>query len=54
MRAGGGSKEGLPADEEKAQPLRDAMRKTALKRFVIRVKPDSAVTWDHRKLGGTY
>ncbi len=54
LRAGGGSKEGLPSDEEKAQPMRDAMRKTALKRFVIRVKPDSVVTWDHRKLGGTY
>ena len=54
MRAGGGSKEGLPSDEAKAQPLRDAMRKTAEKRFVIRVQPDSVVTWDHRKLGGQY
>ena len=54
LRAGGGSEEGLPKDDEKAQPLRDAMRKTAEKRFVIRVRPDHVVTWDHRKLGGVY
>jgi general stress protein 26 len=54
LRAGGGSEEGLPSDDEKAQPLRDAMRKTAEKRFVIRVAPERTVTWDHRKLGGVY
>ena len=54
LRAGGGSQEGLPSDDAKAQPLRDAMRKTAEKRFVIRVRPDTVVSWDHRKLGGVY
>jgi len=54
LRAGGGSEEGLPSDDASAQPLRDAMRKTAEKRYVIRVSPDRLVTWDHRKLGGTY
>ena len=54
LRAGGGSEEGLPSDEGKAQPLRDAMRKNAQKRYVIRVHPDTVVTWDHRKLGGVY
>ena len=54
LRAGGGSEEGLPSDDDKAQPLRDAMRKNAQKRYVIRVRPDTVVTWDHRKLGGVY
>ena len=54
LRAGAGSEEGLPSDEAKAQTLRDAMRKTAEKRYVIRVLPERVVTWDHRKLGGTY
>ncbi len=54
LRAGGGSEEGLPSDDEKAQPMRDAMRKTAEKRYVIRLKPDRVVTWDHRKLAGVY
>jgi hypothetical protein len=54
LRAGGGSEEGLPNDDDKAQPLRDAMRKNAQKRYVIRVHPDTVVTWDHRKLGGVY
>ena len=54
LRAGAGSEEGLPSDDERAQPLRDAMRKNAEKRYVIRVTPDRIVTWDHRKLGGVY
>jgi len=34
--------------------LRSAVRKTAAKRTGIRVLPQRIVSWDHRKLGGTY
>jgi hypothetical protein len=30
------------------------MRKNAEKRFVIRVKPERVISWDHAKLGGAY
>jgi hypothetical protein len=53
LRAGGRG-DGLPADAAAAKPILDAMRKNAEKRFVIRVKPDRVVSWDHAKLGGTY
>jgi hypothetical protein len=53
LRAGGRG-EGLPADPAAAKQIMDAMRKNAEKRFVIRVKPDRVVSWDHSKLGGTY
>jgi hypothetical protein len=53
LRAGGRG-EGLPADPAAAKQIMDAMRKNAEKRFVIRVKPDRVVSWDHAKLGGTY
>lgn len=50
----GGSSEGLPKDEEVAKQIAESMRKTAEKRYVIQVKPDRIVSWDHSKLGGTY
>jgi nitroimidazol reductase NimA-like FMN-containing flavoprotein (pyridoxamine 5'-phosphate oxidase superfamily) len=50
----GGRGDGLPADSAAAKPILDAMRKNAEKRFVIRVKPERVVSWDHAKLGGTY
>ena len=53
MRAGGRG-EGLPKDAAAAKPIMEAMRKNAEKRYVIRVKPDRVVSWDHAKLGGTY
>ena len=53
MRAGGRT-EGLPGDPEAAKPILEAMRKNAEKRYVIRVKPERTVSWDHSKLGGTY
>ncbi len=53
LRAGGRG-DGLPADSAAAKPILDAMRKNAEKRFVIRVKPERVVSWDHAKLGGTY
>lgn len=53
LRAGGRG-EGLPKDRAAAKPIQEAMRKNAEKRFVIRVKPERIVSWDHSKLGGTY
>ena len=37
-----------------ADGLRDAMRGQALKRVVIRVRPERISSWDHAKLGGVY
>ena len=34
--------------------LREAVRGTAAKRCGIRIRPERTVSWDHRKLGGTY
>ena len=53
LRAGGRG-EGLPKDEAQAKQIMEAMRKNAEKRYVIRVRPDRVVSWDHAKLGGTY
>jgi len=53
LRAGGRG-EGLPKDATAAKQVMEAMRKNAEKRYVIRVKPDRVVSWDHAKLGGTY
>jgi len=53
MRAGG-RKEGLPKDPVASKQIQDAMRKNAEKRYVIRVKPERVISWDHAKLGGTY
>ena len=50
----GGSSEGLPDDEEAAKQIAETMRKTAEKRYVIQVKPERIVSWDHSKLGGVY
>jgi len=53
IRAGGRG-EGLPKDPAAAKTIQDAMRKNAEKRFVIRVKPERVISWDHAKLGGAY
>ena len=34
--------------------MRDALRAQARKRVAMRIRPDRIVSWDHRKLGGTY
>jgi PPOX class probable F420-dependent enzyme len=34
--------------------MREALRGQARKRVAMRVHPDRIVSWDHRKLGGTY
>jgi PPOX class probable F420-dependent enzyme len=34
--------------------VREMVRKQAPKRIAMRFRPTRAVTWDHRKLGGTY
>ncbi|MGI8726222.1 MAG: pyridoxamine 5'-phosphate oxidase family protein [Solirubrobacterales bacterium] len=44
--AGGG--ESLPEDAE------EALRRQAPKRVALRFEPQRTVSWDHRKLGGTY
>ena len=53
IRAGGRG-EGLPQDPAAAKSIQEAMRKNAEKRFVIRVKPERVISWDHAKLGGAY
>jgi PPOX class probable F420-dependent enzyme len=34
--------------------VREAMKKSAAKRVLIRLLPDRVVSWDHGKLGGVY
>ncbi len=34
--------------------IREALKKTASKRVVIRIKPERVVSWDHSKLAGAY
>ena len=53
LRASGQS-DGLPEDPEQADAIRAAMKGTASKRYVIRIRPERTVSWDHAKLGGTY
>jgi nitroimidazol reductase NimA-like FMN-containing flavoprotein (pyridoxamine 5'-phosphate oxidase superfamily) len=48
------SGEGSPSAEALAAPPSEARLKQASKRVVIRVRPVSIYSWDHRKLGGTY
>ncbi len=43
-----------PQDPEARKALRAGLEKTAAKRVCIRIRPDRIVSWDHRKLGGTY
>jgi PPOX class probable F420-dependent enzyme len=47
VRAAGGD---APADPA----AREALRRTAEKRVVIRCRPGRVISWDHRKLGGMY
>jgi len=53
IRAGGRG-EGLPEDRAAARQIQEAMRKNAEKRFVIRVRPERVISWDHAKLSGAY
>jgi PPOX class probable F420-dependent enzyme len=39
---------------QSAAGLRDAMRGQAMKRVLIRVRPEHVSSWDHQKLGGVY
>ena len=43
-----------PLTAEQREGMAKVMQKTAAKRICIRLKPDRVVSWDHRKLGGTY
>jgi PPOX class probable F420-dependent enzyme len=43
-----------PKDPEVLKSIDAAMERTAAKRVCIRVRPDRVVSWDHRKLGGSY
>lgn len=36
------------------QGTRDALTQMSAKRLAIVIEPDEVVSWDHRKLGGTY
>jgi hypothetical protein len=42
----------LPAEDTEA--IREGLLASARKRCMIRVEPEKVVSWDHRKLGGTY
>ncbi|TDJ09761.1 MAG: TIGR03618 family F420-dependent PPOX class oxidoreductase [Deltaproteobacteria bacterium] len=45
----------IAASGQRNEPeIREALKKTASKRVVIRIKPERVVSWDHSKLGGTY
>jgi hypothetical protein len=41
-------------DPEQLASLREAMKKTASKRVLLRIQPEVAISWDHSKLGGVY
>jgi nitroimidazol reductase NimA-like FMN-containing flavoprotein (pyridoxamine 5'-phosphate oxidase superfamily) len=43
-----------PLTPEAREGMAKVMQKTAAKRICILVRPDRVVSWDHRKLGGTY
>ena len=43
-----------PAEGGQAQAMREAMRRQAAKRVMIRIPPERVVAWDHSKLGGVY
>ena len=46
---------GQPAlDPAAREGMAKVVQKTAAKRVCILVKPERVVSWDHRKLGGTY
>ncbi len=42
------------AGAESNASTRNGVAKTAAKRYLIRVKPERVVSWDHAKLGGRY
>jgi len=52
LAAAGGEAPG--GDPKAREAVRSVVAKTAAKRVCIRVKPQRVVSWDHRKLGGTY
>lgn len=42
------------AGDAPPEAVRAGLQRTAAKRVAIRVRPERVVSWDHRKLGGTY
>jgi PPOX class probable F420-dependent enzyme len=48
------STRGAPLEPAAREGMAKAVAKTAAKRVCIRVEPERVVSWDHRKLGGTY
>ncbi len=43
----------IAASGQRNEPeIREALKKTASKRVVIRIKPERVVSWDHSKLAG--
>jgi hypothetical protein len=50
-RLGGVSGLGDPAAQRAADAV---IANTAAKRVAILIRPEKTVSWDHRKLGGTY
>ena len=51
LAIGGGPAAADPATRKAAEA---AIAKTAAKRVAILIRPEKVVSWDHRKLGGTY
>jgi len=47
-------KEAAETDAKTRIAMDEAMRKTASKRILIRVKPERIISWDHSKLQGAY
>jgi PPOX class probable F420-dependent enzyme len=45
---------GAPMEPAAREGMAKVVAKTAAKRVCILVKPERVVSWDHRKLGGTY
>jgi general stress protein 26 len=41
-------------DPDQLASLREAMKKTASKRVLLRMKLENPLSWDHSKLGGVY
>jgi PPOX class probable F420-dependent enzyme len=45
---------GAPLDAAAREGMLKVMERTAAKRVCILISPEKIVSWDHRKLGGTY
>jgi PPOX class probable F420-dependent enzyme len=51
VRISGGQ---APVDPAAAEGMKAVIGGTAAKRVGLRIRPDRIVSWDHRKLGGSY